>query len=57
MFLFGLTLYGTLHFLSLIRQVFSPYVFKCILCPLPSFFFWDPYNVNISTANIVTEVC
>ena len=42
---------------SQLREVFSYYVFTCVLCPLFSLFsFWYPYNVNVSTHDVVPEV-
>ena len=55
--LFGLIMFGTLCFLDLdacffsqIREVFSYYVFKYVLCPFLSLFaFWDPFYVSVTT--------
>ena len=63
-YLFGFILYGTLCFLDLgdcllsqVREVFSYYVFKYVLSLfLFLFSFWDPYNVNISALDVVSEV-
>ena len=41
-------------FLSQVREVFSHYVFKYVLC-LP-FSFWNPYNANVSMLNVVSKV-
>ena len=40
-------------FFSQVREFFSYYVFKYVLCLLLSLFsFWDPYNVNASTLDV-----
>ena len=45
------------HFFSQVSNVFSQYVFKCILCPFLSFFpSWDPQNSNVSMLDVVPEV-
>ena len=62
--LFELILYGTLHFLdlgdgilSLVKEVFSYYVFKYFLRHFLSLFsFWDLYNENVVAFNVVPEV-
>ena len=41
-------------FFSQVTEAFS-YVFKHILRPFVSHFFWDPYNANISALNIAAE--
>ena len=43
-------------FLSQIRKLFRNYVFKYVLCPFLSLFFWDLYNVNASILDIIPEV-
>ena len=63
-FLLGFILPGSLHFLDLVGyllshvwEVFSYYLFKCFLMSFISLFsFWDPYNANIDTFNVVPEV-
>jgi len=45
------------YFFSHVKEVFRYYLFKYILRSfLTLFFFWDPYNVNISAFIIVPEV-
>ena len=45
------------YFLSHIREVFNYSLFKYFLSPfLFLFFFWDPYNSNVGSFNIVPEV-
>ena len=64
MFLLGFILWNSLcfldlidYFLSHIREVFNYNVFKYFLSPfLFLFFFWDPYNSNVSVFNIIPEV-
>ena len=65
MFLFGLILFATVSvcdisknldgcFIYQWRKDFSGCIFKCFM-PLchPLFVFWDPYNVNDSTLDVV----
>ena len=45
-------------FLSQVRDVFSSYVFRYVLhWFLFPFCFWDQYNANISTLDVVSQVC
>ena len=45
------------YFLSHIREVFNSNLFKYFLSPfLFLFFFWDPYNSNVRSFNVVPEV-
>ena len=59
--LFVLVLFGTLCLLDL--KVCFPFLcegnFPCYVCPFPSLSlssFWDPYNANVSTLDVVLEV-
>ena len=45
------------YFLSHVREIFSYYLFKYFLRSFLSLFsFWGPYNVNVGTFNVDSEV-
>ena len=45
------------YFFSYAREVFSYYLFECLLKSVLSLFsFWDPYNANVGAFNVVSEV-
>ena len=64
MFLLGFILYGTLclldlidYFLFHVGEIFIYNLFKNFLIPLLFlFFFWDPYNSNVSAFDIVSVI-
>ena len=48
---------GLDYFFSHIREGFNCKLFKYFLSPfLFLFFFWDPYNSNVGSFNVVPEV-
>ena len=64
-FLCGLILYGTLHFLdfsdcflSQVREILSCFSSNIFSSPfsLSLSSFWDPYNANTNVVNVVSEV-
>ena len=55
--LFGTPILGLVCLLPQIKEDFSSYVFIYVLGTLfLTFSFWDPYNVKISTLDVVLEV-
>ena len=44
------------YFLPHFREVFNYYLLKYFLMPFPFVFFWDNYDLNLGTFNIVPEV-
>ena len=44
------------YFLSQVRAVFSYYIIKYVLFPFLSLFsIWEPYNVNVSTLDVISQ--
>ena len=63
MFLLGFILYGTLcllgligYFLCHVGEIFNYNLFKNVLMPFLSPFFWNPYNSNVGAFDMVPEV-